>query len=583
MARQVISLGVRAFGSVPVGGEWRGAVLLDPALVAGGGEAWLVEIDNIGVSIRIRLDATASGDGTAAGPEWTAALEGAAGALTFAEAGGASVTLPGPGHASNAFVDPTEPYFWTPRGTLWQHWLGALGDGEVTLTLDDGIEAIALRGAAEAGPAEARARLHPIPVHALGGVAAAGAPEIAAKVDALPALSLADFDADGLELDMLALIRAGAGPNDIIFAAPPRGTIGALVAGELGLGEDEVPITRIRRRNGTMLAFNDSDPLSLADYFRPGGAGADLTLTVKTHAGSATLPASTHGAAGGNFVQFGPIGTDLDAILDGIGDGDLFIVAFTRPARPVHGIAGRAAAGAAEARAQVHAVTPPVHALAGVAAAGLAEARASLRPVPVRMVGGRALGGAPEARLALRLVRTWMLHGTAAAGAAEAFAIVGREPPVSERFARSLRESASAERLVTALEISHPAVAAPVRVVNDTEDRVIEGERYIALRFDAGLADDVDGQAPQAVIAIDNVGRELTQWIEAAGGGAGATVRVIQVLAVDDPPIEWELTMDLAGVQLDAERITARLGFDPLLGRAAVTLRHDPQTSPGLF
>ena len=95
--------------------------------------------------------------------------------------------------------------------------------------------------------------------------------------------------------------------------------------------------------------------------------------------------------------------------------------------------------------------------------------------------------------------------------------------------------------------------------------------------------DDVEGQAPQAELAIDNVGRALTQWVEAAGGGAGATVRVMQVLDIAAPEVEWELTMDVAGVQVDAERVTARLGFDPLLGRAAVVMRHDPQTSPGLF
>ena len=122
-----------------------------------------------------------------------------------------------------------------------------------------------------------------------------------------------------------------------------------------------------------------------------------------------------------------------------------------------------------------------------------------------------------------------------------------------------------------------------MRVVNDTEDRTIEGNRYVALRFDARLADDVEGQAPQAELAIDNVGRALTQWVEAAGGGTGATVRVMQVLDIAEPEVEWELTMDVAGVQVDAERVTARLGFDPLLGRAAVVMRHDPQTSPGLF
>ena len=133
------------------------------------------------------------------------------------------------------------------------------------------------------------------------------------------------------------------------------------------------------------------------------------------------------------------------------------------------------------------------------------------------------------------------------------------------------------------LRLQHPAIAVPVRVVNDTRNRSIEGAEYVALRFDARLADDVDGQAPQAELAIDNVGRELTQWIEAAGGGIGATVRIMLVLDIADAPVEWEVTLDVASMAVDAERVTARLGFDPLLGRAAVTLRHDPQTSPGLF
>ena len=122
-----------------------------------------------------------------------------------------------------------------------------------------------------------------------------------------------------------------------------------------------------------------------------------------------------------------------------------------------------------------------------------------------------------------------------------------------------------------------------MRVINDTRNRRIEGAEYVALRFDAKLADDIGGQVPQAELGIDNVGRELTQWIEATGGGVGATVRVMLVLDIEDPPVEWEVMLDVASMAVDQERVTARLGFDPLLGRAAVALRHDPQTSPGLF
>ena len=91
-----------------------------------------------------------------------------------------------------------------------------------------------------------------------------------------------------------------------------------------------------------------------------------------------------------------------------------------------------------------------------------------------------------------------------------------------------MREAAPADRLLTALEISHPAIAQPVRVINDTIGRAIEGNDYVALRFDARLADDIAGQAPQAELAIDNVGRALTQWIEATGGGVVPRISSIE-------------------------------------------------------
>ena len=61
--------------------------------------------------------------------------------------------------------------------------------GDFTFILDDGVApSIAVRGVAEAGAAET-----------------------AATVDWVPQLTLDDFDTAGLELDVLALIRAGAG------------------------------------------------------------------------------------------------------------------------------------------------------------------------------------------------------------------------------------------------------------------------------------------------------------------------------------------------------------------------------------
>ena len=136
--------------------------------------------------------------------------------------------------------------------------------------------------------------------------------------------------------------------------------------------------------------------------------------------------------------------------------------------------------------------------------------------------------------------------------------------------------------MITAIEISHPATPAPVRLVNDTVNAEIGGHTFIASRFEAKLGDDVERKAVRAEIAIVNVGRQINEWVELTGGGAGGTVRIVQALA-GSGDVEWEITMDLAGMEQTSDIVKATLGFDPLLGLASVAVRYDPQTAPGLF
>ena len=85
LASQVLDLGADAFGG---GGNWEGAILVDPALIDGGG---------------------------------------------------AALVLKGPAHSDNLFPDSSEVYYWTPdNGAAWHEWALGTGSGVVTLTLDDG-------------------------------------------------------------------------------------------------------------------------------------------------------------------------------------------------------------------------------------------------------------------------------------------------------------------------------------------------------------------------------------------------------------------------------------------------------------
>ena len=136
---------------------------------------------------------------------------------------------------------------------------------------------------------------------------------------------------------------------------------------------------------------------------------------------------------------------------------------------------------------------------------------------------------------------------------------------------------------VTALEITHPDSRGAVRVVNDTVDRYIESERFVALAFSARLVQDVEGEVPSAELAIDNVGEALTTWIHASGGGGGARVRVMEVSLGDEIRVEWDLTFRVIAVRMSQREIRARIGYRRLHDEPAVVARHDPRHSPGLF
>lgn len=143
--------------------------------------------------------------------------------------------------------------------------------------------------------------------------------------------------------------------------------------------------------------------------------------------------------------------------------------------------------------------------------------------------------------------------------------------------------STSGDAPLYLLEISHSALTEPIRVVNNTEDIVSNGETFIALGFRISLPEDFEGRVPKARLTVDNVGRELTQWLEIAGGGEGASVRLMQVMPSAPNVVEWEITLELANVSIDTWQVSGELGYEDLLGKPAVPLTYRPDTTPGVF
>lgn len=153
----------------------------------------------------------------------------------------------------------------------------------------------------------------------------------------------------------------------------------------------------------------------------------------------------------------------------------------------------------------------------------------------------------------------------------------------SQGFKRAANAVATAELPLVLIEITHPALSVPVRFVNDVQDLVSNGDTYTACGFRCVLPDDRKDQLPRARLEVDNVGEELTAWIDGSAGGEGATIRFQQVLRSAPDDVEYEVTMDLQNVTVTWSVVSAELGFENLLDRPLVAVSFRPDTAPGLF
>lgn len=133
------------------------------------------------------------------------------------------------------------------------------------------------------------------------------------------------------------------------------------------------------------------------------------------------------------------------------------------------------------------------------------------------------------------------------------------------------------------LEVSANSFPEVLRIVNDTQDWVSNGVTYIGAPFGFKLPDDTMGQIPRAVLTIDNVGRGMTQDLEALVPGDLVMAKIMISDRANPNIIERSYYLPMAGVSVNTRTVTANCGYDQIMRQQAVRLRYNPFTAPGAF
>lgn len=174
-------------------------------------------------------------------------------------------------------------------------------------------------------------------------------------------------------------------------------------------------------------------------------------------------------------------------------------------------------------------------------------------------------------------------------------------------YSQALKEayaSAPVEQVILdTLEIRHPAFVdengqpAAGRLVRGYEDlyAVLEADapmnpgqqvRFIAMAFDIKLPGFEEGRVPELVITLDNVGREMMGWLEAAASDPHVievTYRPYLISDLSHPQMDPPITMLATAVTVDVFQIQITATLDDVQNWAFPHRMYQPDEFPGLI
>ena len=153
---------------------------------------------------------------------------------------------------------------------------------------------------------------------------------------------------------------------------------------------------------------------------------------------------------------------------------------------------------------------------------------------------------------------------------------------VSDPFRQVVFAQETGEAILVLLEIDHPDLSEPIRVVNNDVDVASNGTTYVAFPFEIELPTDSDDKAPAARLTIDNVDRQIAETIRIIQSPPSVNMKV--VLGSDTDTIEAEFPeFRLRNVRVTAQTVQGDLTIEQFAAEPYPSARFVPSLFSGLF
>jgi hypothetical protein len=156
---------------------------------------------------------------------------------------------------------------------------------------------------------------------------------------------------------------------------------------------------------------------------------------------------------------------------------------------------------------------------------------------------------------------------------------------LSPRLQAALAAQETGEVVLAICTIDHPSILnGPLRVVNDLQSHVSNGDTYTAFPFQITLPTDTDEGLPRMRLVLDNIERTIGQAIRGIPPGVPPTVQVDLVCAATPDIIEASFpALTLRSVDYDQFVVEGELAVAEDDRQPFPAETFSPQLFPGLF
>lgn len=153
---------------------------------------------------------------------------------------------------------------------------------------------------------------------------------------------------------------------------------------------------------------------------------------------------------------------------------------------------------------------------------------------------------------------------------------------LTNAYKRSAFDPDTADVWLVLITIAHASISPSIRVVNNMEDVVSNGDTFVGFPFDVMLPDDTDDAPPAAKLTIDNVSREIGEAIRAITSAPTVSIQIVRAAAPNTVEQSWS-GFSLRNVKWDAGKVAGDLVLENFTDEPYPAGNFSPASFPALY